>query len=84
MKFLIYFAVFAVSFIIGVFGFAQIVGCFQNIKTNKLGFLTIILWIAILIGSFFLMKRLVPDYSLAYYIAMAISLISILRQGKIH
>lgn len=84
MKFLAFFGVLFVSFLIGTFGFAQIVGSIQNIKTNKFGFITIIIWIALLIGSYLLMKRFVPNNSTAYYIGMVGSLIAILGQGKIH
>ena len=73
------------SFAVGVFSFSQIIGSLQNISTRGAGLsvFTIVLWGAILAGSFFLMKNLVPGQSAAYYIGMAVSLISVLSSGKI-
>ncbi len=85
MSIILFIVVLAVSFFVGVFGFAQIIGSLQNLGVRGIGIslFTIILWAAILAGSFYLMKRIVPDEALAYYIGMGASLVSVLMQGKI-
>lgn len=84
-SYLIFAGVLLASFFVGVFGFSQIIGSLQNVKTRGLGLtlFTTILWAAILVGSFFLMKRFIPNQATAYYIGMGISLIAVLAQGKI-
>lgn len=74
-----------VAFLIGVWGWAQIIGSFQNVSVRGIGMtlFTVILWSLIIIGSWFLMKKIAPDYDVAYYIGLGISLVIILFQGKI-
>ena len=76
--------VWLIAFAIGTFGFAQIIGSLQNLKTRSplASVLTIVIWLAILVGSYFLMKWLVPSYSTVYYIAMGLSFVLILSKGK--
>lgn len=84
MSFVIAVIVWLASFAIGTFGFAQIIGSLQNLKTRPplASFLTIVIWLAILAGSYFLMRWLVPDRAIVYYIAMGLSFIIILSKGK--
>lgn len=60
MEILIFIVVLAVAFVIGVFGFCQIIGSFQNFHIRGVGMtaFTIILWAVILIASFFAAKIL--------------------------
>ncbi len=85
MSIILFIVVLIVTYVVGVFGFSQIVGSLQNFSSRGAGLslLTIVLWGAILVGSFFLMKNLVPDQSVAYYIGMVASLVSVLSSGKI-
>ncbi len=85
MSFILFVVVLFASFFVGVFGFSQIIGSLQNLKTRGLGpsAITITLWVAILVGSFFLMKKIVPSESTAFFIGMAASFIAVLSQGKI-
>ncbi len=73
------------AYILGVFGFAQIVGSLQNVRTRGIGItlFTIILWSAILVGGWFLMHTFAPSHSVIYYIATGVSLIQILGAGRI-
>ena len=82
MNILIMVLVGAGAYILGVFGFAQIIGSLQNIHARGIG-LTIILWSAILVGGWFLMHTFAPSHSVIYYIATGVSLIQILGTGKI-
>jgi len=85
MNFIIAVLVWGIAFTIGTFGFAQIIGSLQNLKTRPplASFLTIAIWIAILAASYFLMKWLVPKEATVYYIAMGLSFVVILSKGKI-
>lgn len=69
------------SFTIGTIGFAQIVG---SLQTRQKAFLfPILLWSAILLAIWFVVQRFLHGYVIANYIGYAISLIVILRSGKI-
>ena len=70
-----------VSFAVGVFAFAQIIG---SLRTRQKGFvLPIIIWLAILIGEFFLARLIVSDYMNAFYIGTCVSFVMIMLQKKI-
>ena len=73
------------SFIVSVWGFAQIIGSLQNIKTRGpvLTAGTITVWISILFLGWFLVDTFLRGYITVYYIATAIGFISILFSGKI-
>ena len=85
MDILVMFLVGIGAYILGVFGFAQIVGSLQNVRTRGMGMtlFTIILWSAILVGGWFLMHTFAPSHSVVYYIATGVSLLQILGAGKI-
>lgn len=72
-----------VSWIVAVIGFAQIIGSLQNLRSNSKLWFTLIIWIALIAGSYFLMKAIVPEYKIAYFIGMGIGLLQILFSGKI-
>ncbi len=84
-SYLIFAGVLLASFFVGVFGFSQIIGSLQNVKTRGIGLslFTITLWAAILVGTFFLMKKFIPDEAIAYYIGMGVSFVVVLAQGRI-
>ncbi len=78
MEFVVFFFVAFCSFAIGVFGFAQIIG---SIRTRQKHFVfPILIWLAILVGEYFLAKGIAEDYMAAFYIGSGISLLIILRQ----
>lgn len=84
MHYVIGFATFFAAFVIGAFGFAQIIGCLQNVRTMKWKVIfPMVLWAAILVGSYFLMKRLVPEHDIWYYVGLGVSLLQTLSAGKI-
>lgn len=85
MDFVAMIGVAAAAYVVGVFGFAQIVGSLQNVRARGIGMtlFTIILWSAILAGGWFLMHTFAPSHSVAYYIATGVSLVQILGAGKI-
>lgn len=84
MSYVVFLLVLAGSWLVGVFGWAQIIGSFQNLKTRgpKM-FITIIIWLAILGLSFWLVIRFLPSDIWAWVIGMIISFLQVLRQGKI-
>ena len=85
MSIVLFVVVLAVSFIIGTFGFSQIIGSLQNVGVRGIGvtLFTIILWGAVIVGSFFLMKHIQPDKTLPFLIGMGASFIAVLSQGRI-
>lgn len=84
MSIVISIAVFVVSWIIGVIGWAQIIGGLQNLKSRGIPMIiTIVLWGAIIFISFLCVKHFLSTRILIWAIAMAISLIQVLFQGKI-
>lgn len=71
------------AFILGIFGFCQIIGSFQNINERPGLWGTILLWIAILgAGALFVVKY-IPGQKFAMIIGYAASFITALGQGKI-
>jgi hypothetical protein len=85
MKYLLFIVTGVVAYLLGAFGWAQIIGSLQNVKTRGAGMtlFTVIFWAAILVGSYFLMKAVVPGEKIAYFLGLAISLVLVLRSGKI-
>ena len=77
------FAIIAVvSWLVGVFGWAQIIGSIQNIKTRKNLLFTLILWIVILsVGVYASIAHF--DSLAALLVGYIISLLQILRSGRI-
>lgn len=79
LKFII---IVAIAWVVGVFGWAQVIGSVQNIKERPNLWLTLILWIAILIIVAYIVTTkfagLVP-----LGIGYIISLIQVLSSGKI-
>ena len=85
MKYLLFIVTGVVAYLLGAFGWAQIIGSLQNVKTRGAGMtlFTVIFWAAILVGSYFLMRAVVPGEKIAYFLGLAISLVLVLRSGKI-
>lgn len=77
--------VLAVAFVIGVFGFCQIIGSFQNYHIRGVGMtaFTVILWAFILIAGFIAAKSFFADQMIAYYIGTGASFLMSLKAGKI-
>lgn len=73
------------AFMAGTFGFAQIVGSLQNLKSRgmKLTIFTIALHTCLLGVLAFLVLRFIPQYKTFFLVGYIISLIAILRAGKI-
>ena len=72
------------AWLIGVFGWAQIIGSLQNLKIRVARMLLpLLLWLGIIVGTFFLVFKLLPTKIWAWVIGMGISLIQVLLQGKI-
>lgn len=81
MFYVLWFVVLSLSFVVGVFGFCQIIG---SIQTRQRAFLlTILIWGAILVGGYFLVRRFLPDQMIALYVGYGISLFKALTSGKI-
>ena len=81
MYYVLWFAVLFLSFVVGVFGFCQIIG---SIQTRQRAFLlTIVIWVAILVVCYFIVRRFLPDQMIALYVGYGISLVQSLTVGKI-
>lgn len=85
MDFLIFCVVAALAYVVGLFGFAQIIGSLQNVKSRGAGMtvFTIAIWFVILMTGWFLRNRFAPEQDVAYYVATAVSFVQILLAGKI-
>jgi hypothetical protein len=70
-----------ISFIIGIIGFAQIIGSLRKRQKNFM--LPLLIWLAILVGEFFLARLIILDSMNAFYIGTGISFVIILLQKKI-
>ena len=79
------FLVFIGSFVIGVWGFCQIVGSIQQaaVRGPVLTTITISIWSIILVATAIAVHCWLYDYRIAYYIGTAIGLLGTLRAGKI-
>lgn len=86
LTYIIWLVVLGVAFTIGVFGFAQIIGSLQNIRSRGIGMtlFTIILWALILGGTLMFGLNKLPQYKLAMYIGYGVSFVKILLAGKIY
>lgn len=84
MFYVIWFVVLALSFFLGVFGFAQITGSVRcwRIRGAGVSLFTIILWAALLAGGAFIVLRFFRDYAVVLYVAYAISFVATLGTGK--
>lgn len=85
MDFLIFCVVAALAYVVGLFGFAQIIGSLQNVRTRgiRMTVTTIVTWVVIMAIVWYLRNWFAPDQNLAYYAATAFAFIQILLAGKI-
>lgn len=81
MQVFLFIVVAVVAFVVGIFGFAQIIGSLRSRQKNFL--LPIIIWLAILVGEFFLARLIVINYMNAFYIGTGIAFVIMLLQKKI-
>lgn len=70
-----------IAFVVGTFGFSQIIGSIQTRQRNYI--FTILFWIVILATEFFLMRTFWGSYMMGYYAGTIISLLASLGAGKI-
>ena len=81
LDFIIFSAVVIVSFLLGTFGWAQIVG---SLRYRQKGFIVpVVIWLAILFGGWLLVSKLIASQIVALYIGYGASLVVMLCQGKI-
>lgn len=73
----------AASFVIGAFGFPQIVGSIQNRRTMPIWYVTIAIWAVILFVAAFFGFRFLPKYKLFIIAGYAVSFLMTLSAGKI-
>lgn len=71
------------AYMVGVWGFCQIIGSLQNIKHQPKHFITMLIWLVILAAVAYLVLRFIPDYKTALIIGYAGSLLSSFSAGKI-
>ena len=81
MQVFLFIVVAVVAFVVGIFGFAQIIGSLRTRQKNFL--LPIIIWLAILLGEFFIARLIVINYINAFYIGTGIAFVIMLLQKKI-
>ena len=84
MGILVFLIVAVVAFVVGVFGFSQIIGALQNISWRPGLIVPMLLWIAILAGGVWLELYLFPGQPLPLIIGYVISFLAVLSSGKIH
>ena len=72
-----------IAFIVGVFGFSQIIGALQNISWRPGLIVPMLLWMAILVGGVWLELHLFPGHPIPLIIGYVVSLIVVLSSGKI-
>ena len=77
--------VFIISYLIGVFGFSQIIGSLQNIKERgiKMTIITSLIWIIILGILIFIIYSKFNSNMISSAIALIISLIQVVSTGRI-
>lgn len=76
--------VFAVSFVIGTFGWCQIIGGLQNFRSRgPVMLIAIVVWSAILLGAYFAVRRFLSSQLTPFYFGLGISFLLSLRAGKI-
>lgn len=79
LKFII---VAVITWLVGVFGWAQIIGSIQNLKIRKNLLFTLVLWIVLLSsGAYFAIVTF--DSLWALIVGYAISFVQIISSGKI-
>lgn len=73
------------SYVIGVFGFSQIIGSLQSVRRRGAFFTiyTITLWVIILVLVYICVRNFFYRQRFGYYIAMVISFIQVNGAGKI-
>ncbi len=70
-----------VAWVIGVWGWAQILGSLQNMGQRGGLFFTLVLWIAIMGGGLYLASGL--GYLVPFLVGYALSFIQVSRTGRI-
>lgn len=85
MKIILFIVVLVLSYLFGVWGFCQIIGSIQHRfeRSVRATVLTILIWIAILTGVFFLARAFFHNQMTAYYIGTGVSLLMTLLSGRI-
>jgi len=81
MNYIIFYVVAFGVFIIGVFGFSQIIGSLRARQRNFL--IPIIIWIFLLLIVYFTFIYLLPNFINALYLGYVISFVIVLLQKKI-
>ena len=73
-----------ISFFVGVFGFSQIIGSIQHIKTRKVShtIITIVLWTVILMGYYFGFNNFFSSFMRFFYGGFIISFLASLRNQE--
>ena len=77
MRYLISGVIIFLSFIVGTFGFAQVIGTLKYFKNSKLGsaMFTIVLWLIILCAGAFVVLKFLNNYAVALYIGYGVSFV---------
>ena len=84
MSYVLFIVIAAISWLVGVFGWAQIIGGFQHLKTRGgVIVITILLWTVIIAATFFVVFKFFQADIWAWVIGMAVSFVQVLRTGKI-
>ncbi len=79
MKFII---VLLIAWLVGVFGWSQIIGSLQNLSIRKSLIITLVLWIVIMsVGAYFAILKFNSIWAMIF--GYLLSLIQVIRSGKI-
>ena len=84
MNIILFIIVAAISWVVGVFGWAQVIGGFQNIKNKgPIMLITIVLWLAIISGTLVIVLKFFAPQIWAWGIGMLVSFIQVIKSGRI-
>jgi hypothetical protein len=85
MEILMILIVGTIVYLIGVFGWAQIIGCLQSVRERGIvmTLITLFIWVGILGTSFLIAESFFSKYMTVYFIVMVISFIQVILAGKI-
>lgn len=85
LDFLLFFGIALVSFVLGTFGFAQIIGSLRTIRIRGIAMtlFTVVLWLAILAGGVAIVLCWIQKHEIALYVAYGLSFVIIISQKTI-
>lgn len=69
------------AYILGVFGFAQVIGSIQT--RQKIWGVTVIVWLILLAAGWFVVYKFFGQHIIGLYVGYGLSFVSVLLSGRI-